>query len=551
MTAAGAAPAADRARGELAALDDRDLEQLREHGLSADEVARQLRILRRPRARKRLLRPCKVHDGIERWSDGDRAAHEARGAAAARAGRVGFFVPASGAATRMFEPLQWAIEKTDWTFGDLERRAVGGDVGAAGFLRFWAARERFPFWPAWRAELEEAGLVATGSTESDAELARSAIRRLLQVPGLGYGRRPKGLIPFHGFVDAGHRAASPGRSALAEQIHEAFALARDESGRVRFHATVPADFAEEFRRHAAEIGAALDGRLDFTTSSQSPSTDTVALAEDGRPARDASGRLILRPGGHGSLLTNLGDAGGDLLLVRNIDNVQSSAHRDLSRAWRHALLGRLLELEARTFAALEALSTPAASDDDLEVARGLAEGDFGLDLELPRDREGRRTALLRALDRPMRVCGMVPNSGEPGGGPFWIEEVDGRASRQIVESAEVAPARSDQADQRHAWQSATHFNPVDLAISLRDRQGRAFDLERFRDAEAALVTDKTHGAAKLTALEHPGLWNGAMARWLTVFVEVPGDTFSPVKTVLDLLRPEHQAEGETRQRLRS
>jgi hypothetical protein len=310
------------------------------------------------------------------------------------------------------------------------------------------------------------------------------------------------------------------------------------------HATVAREFEDEFRGEAERWASHLDGHLELALSCQSPSTDTLALDDQGQPARDADGQLLLRPGGHGALLENLARSEGDLVLVRNIDNVQSTAHREASRRWRRRLAGYLAELQAETFQLLGELSTTAskaASDAPLDAAERLSRDRFGITTPWPREREARRQALLRALDRPIRVCGMVPNSGEPGGGPFWVEEAEGTGWRQIVEGAEIVAGRPEQ---RSIWQSATHFNPVDLALGLRDRQDRPYDLKRFLDPASVLVTEKTHAGRRVRALEHPGLWNGSMARWLTVFVEIPAEVFSPVKTVLDLLRPEHQAGRE-------
>lgn len=516
-------------------LQPQDLEQLRAHGLDAEEAVRQLQLLRRGSAGRRLQRACRVGDGIDRWSEEEALRFEGRGREVAADGRLSLFVPASGAATRMFEPIAWAAEAATWSLADLDRRALAGEAGAAAVLRFWAARERLPFWPRWRSAAEAAGIdlsAAGGAT------IRAALAVLLSPAGLGYSGRPKGLIPFHGsdFQEGG------ARSALAEQILDAFDLVRDRAGRVRVHATVASEFEVEFRAEAERWASRLDGQLELTLSCQAPSTDTLALDEHGLPARESDGRLVLRPGGHGALLDNLARSPADLVLVRNIDNVQSVAHREASRRWRRRIAGCLAHLQGQAFELLDGLAS-GPSDATLEAAEQLSRAAFGVAASWPREREARRQALVRTLDRPIRVCGMVPHAGEPGGGPFWVEEVEGSGWRQIVEGAEVVHGRPEQ---RGVWQSSTHFNPVDLAIGQRDRANRPYDLARFRDPGAVLVTDKVHGGRRLRALEHPGLWNGSMARWLTVFVEIPAAVFSPVKTVLDLLRPEHQTESELR-----
>jgi hypothetical protein len=251
-------------------------------------------------------------------------------------------------------------------------------------------------------------------------------------------------------------------------------------------------FEETLEKVRPRVERATGARFLVTFSEQAPSTDTIAGDPAGGPFRTATGELLFRPGGHGALLANLADlahAGADVVLVKNVDNVVPEARRGPTLLWKRLLTGLLARLED----------------------------------------EGRR-------DRPIRVCGVVRNEGEPGGGPFWVAGPDGE-SLQIVESAQADLKDPAQAA---VWKAGTHFNPVDLACSLRDASGRPFDLRRFVDEEAVFISEKTHEGLPLKALERPGLWNGTMAFWETVFVEVPKETFAPVKTVLDLLRPEHR-----------
>jgi hypothetical protein len=302
-------------------------------------------------------------------------------------------------------------------------------------------------------------------------------------------RTPKGLLPFHAYPGAP-------RTPFEEHLHEAAGTVRDAAGLCRVHFTVSPEHRKAFEDKLAEIRpgveSATGARFSVSFSEQSPATDTIAGGADGGPFRTAAGGLLFRPGGHGALLKNLEDvarAGGDVVLVKNVDNVVPDARRGPTLLWKRLLTGLLVRLE----------------------------------------RESRR-------DRPIRVCGVVRNEGEPGGGPFWVAGPRGE-TLQIVESAQV-----DLADpaQEAIWKTATHFNPVDLACSLRDAVGQPFDLARFVDENAVFIAEKTHEGRPLKALERPGLWNGAMALWETVFVEVPKETFAPVKTVLDLLRPEHR-----------
>jgi len=272
---------------------------------------------------------------------------------------------------------------------------------------------------------------------------------------------------------------------------------------------------------------------------QDPATDTLAVDLEGQIVRTQSGEPALRPGGHGALLGNLASCGGDVVLIKNIDNVLPERGQVLAVLWQRLLTGVLVQLEREAHALLEALEDAGGADAALERAQEFLTGAFGVP-PAPRSRRATRHAyrawLRDHLHRPLRVCGMVQNQGEPGGGPFWASSGRGAVRPQIVEASQVGPSPA----QRAILRSATHFNPVNLVCGLRDHRGRPFELSRFVDDQAAFVSRKFSGGKEIQVLEWPGLWNGAMAEWNTVFVEVPGATFAPVKTVFDLLRPEHQ-----------
>jgi hypothetical protein len=292
------------------------------------------------------------------------------------------------------------------------------------------------------------------------------------------------------------------------------------------HVTISPEFTERCRAVAARRPQG-GGRAELALSHQSAATDTIAATRDARPCRQAVGTLLFRPGGHGALLANLAGAKADVVVIKNIDNVLPRSGRGLVVRWKKLLLGRLLAVRAGIDRLLDELASGA---DGATTAAFLAEV-LGV-----KTAAGDRAALVDRLDRPLRVCGVVRNTGEPGGGPFWVRR--GTAvSRQIVESSQV---EHGDPEQERIWNAATHFNPVDIVAALRDRHGRPYDLARYVDRDAVFVADKSHGGEPLRALEHPGLWNGSMAGWNTIFVEVPGETFAPVKTLFDLLRPEHR-----------
>ena len=420
------------------------------HGLTVAEVRRQVALLRDPPPAIRLVRPCTASNGIVRLHEREHAELLALAGEAAGAGRLSKFVPASGAATRMFEFLRsWGPDHPD-------------------VRRFLENAPSFAF-PAARRVIF--GRAKAPSTSTEIEALESF---------------PKGLLPFH-------RYAGFTRTPFEEHLVEAAATVRDAAGVCRIHVTVSPEHRPAFgaflRKARPRLERETRARFEVRFSEQAPSTDTVAIDEKGRLFRDAEGRLVFRPGGHGALLQNLFESGGDIVLVKNVDNVAPDDRLVQTILWKRLLAGYLVRLER---------------------ASGRA--------------------------RPIRVAGVVRNEGEPGGGPFWVAGPDG-ATRQIVESAQV-----DFADpgQEAIWGAATHFNPVDLACSLRDAAGRPFLLPRFVDEKAVIVVRKTYEGRALFALERPGLWNGAMALWETAFVEVPKETFAPVKTALDLLRPEHQ-----------
>ena len=504
-----------------------DESQLAERGLDPGEAARQLAVLAAPPVHAHLDRPCTIGDGIVRLEPERLEALLARHAEAALAGRVTAFVPASGAASRMFKDLL-AARALPGPLAPGDVASLRDRAEARALEAYVDGLPRFAFFGALDAVLASRGL--DGASLRAHGPWRPLLDALLAADALDYAERPKGLLPFH-------RAAEGVRTAFEEHLVESATISRDASGRCRLHFTVSPEhralFEALLEAAGAAHGARLGVRFEVGFSEQHPDTDTIAASLEGGPFRDESGRLLFRPAGHGALLRNLAEQGADLVLLKNVDNVAVDRMKSGTSRWSRALVGLAAELAAAAHVLRARLDDAADATAVPDAARFAAEalGVGGVAAE--------RNALAELLDRPVRVCGMVPNTGEPGGGPFWVRGEDGRVTRQIVESAQVAPEAAQQA----VLKSATHFNPVLLACALRDRAGRAWDLPRFVDERAAIVTRKSSGGRELLALERPGLWNGAMAAWNTVFVEVPLSVFNPVKTVLDLLRPEHQGDA--------
>jgi hypothetical protein len=506
-------------------------------GIPEEEARRQVELLLQPPRHQELLRPCLSGDGVEVLGEAEaeelvRLADEHVGS-----GTRLKFVPASGAATRMFRSLIYFHrgQGSGLGWGEILERARAGHAEAKGLVGFRDGLQRLPFREDLRGMLRRRGHELDRLVDGN-EIA-PVLDALLSPDGLAYAELPKGLVKFHDYPDGS-------RTAFEEHLVEAAAYARDGRGTCRLHLTVSPEhlrrFEELFQRTRAAYESRLAVRFEVGFSVQKPSTDTLCVDRDGRIARDGSGDLVLRPGGHGALIDNLGELGEDLVFIKNIDNIQPDGAKPTAVRWKKVLAGYLIRLRGQAFdyhrKLREGSPSPAMLDEALEFVQDRLHVEPGAG-SAPSSLAERRALVLDRLNRPLRVCGVVRNVGEPGGGPFWVRGDDGTASLQIVEMAQIDP---DSPQQQAVLRRATHFNPVDLVCGLRDADGRPFDLRRYVDPAAVIVTRKSSGGRELKVLERPGLWNGAMARWNTAFVEVPLATFTPVKTVLDLLRPEHQ-----------
>ena len=468
---------------------------MEEHGLTPAALETQLKNFREGFPFLPVTRAASCGDGIRVLDAAGIEQAAARYDRAKESLRVVKFVPASGAATRMFKDLFEFVREG-------RRTAVVGEL--------LANRRRFAFWPELRTIVGD-----------DADELRTVENIVAE--GLRYGETPKGLVSFHRYGDEV-------RKAVEEHLVEGAQYAA-AGGEVKIHFTVSPEHLTRFEALLAEKIPGYESRFGvkyrISFSVQDPSTDTLAVNPDCTPFRRADG--LFRPAGHGALIGNLGKIDADIVFVKNIDNVTTDARRGDTVLYKKALAGVLLALQERIFEYLMALEVPGA---ELEPIAAFIENE--LCVKLPKDYG---TALLRqVLDRPIRVCGMVRNEGEPGGGPFWVTGADGLETLQIAESNQIAP------EKRELMRLATHFNPVDLVCSFRTSKGGRFDLQEFVDPATGFISRKSDGGRELLAQELPGLWNGAMARWNTVFVEVPITTFSPVKVVTDLLRPEHQGD---------
>ncbi len=505
-------------------LTPQDRRQLRERGVSLQTLEQQIAAFQRGIPFTKLNRPCRLDDGILRLSSVDVPAVTQGFEQARAAGRVTKFVPASGVGTRMFKFLEASR---------LQRESVW--VAAAEQVEhFFSDLPKFAFYHDLKNTLLRQGHQLDRLISE--KKYHPAIDALLHSPGLNYAKLPKGLMAFH-------RYSTTTRTPIEEHLVEAADYAKDDKGRARIHFTVSPDHQHAIQEHIEKARHRLAQRTAtwiIDCSVQTPSTDTVAVAMDNRPFHDSHGNLLFRPAGHGALLSNLHELHGDVVFIKNIDNVVPDHLKETSSKYKTMLGGLLVGLQDTVFSFLTRLESDTVSSAALEQITEWAR--HSLAMTLP-DQWSTRTNAQKArwlftwLNRPLRICGMVPNVNHPGGGPFWVEEEDGTTSLQIVESSQVDP---DSPTQRDIFASSTHFNPVDMVCGVRDYQGNPFNLDQFVDPNTGFIATKSHEGRTLKALELPGLWNGSMAKWHSVFIEVPRQTFNPVKTVLDLLLPEHQ-----------
>lgn len=495
-------------------FNQKDTNQIEARGTTVREVSRQIDCFRSGFPWMKIVGPATPERGIMVLSP-EKVKEAVEYSKTARVNGKCKFVPASGAASRMFKDM----------FGGLSRLEGGEDLPADAPGAKLAARIRdFAF---YTPEL-------FGEPEDSAEYRQKTLQTLLKEPGLAYGSKPKGVLKFH-------RYPAEVRTAIAEHLVEAQKYMRNADGTCNLTVTISPEHTELFKAAVAEVLPEYEKRygvrykIDFTY--QDKATDTVAADEDNKPFRKEDGSLLFRPAGHGALIHNLNKVKEELVSIKNIDNVAHEKLLPVTAEYKQVLMGVALQLRDKVFAYLNRLDREPSVQLCNEIENFL---DKTLCVQIPlAHSEEERMEMLRAkLNRPVRVCGMVRNEGEPGGGPYIIAGKDGCTSLQILESVQINTA---DAGAMEAMSHATHFNPVDLVCCLEDYNGKHFNLPDYVDPEAGFISSKSYEGRTLKALELPGLWNGAMSNWNTLFVEVPIETFNPVKVVLDLLRPAHQA----------
>ncbi len=432
------------------------------------------------------------------------------------------FVPASGAASRMFKNM-------------FEFLGADYDVPTTDFeKKFFANIKNFAFY----ADLNSA-CVKNNNKGIDELISegnyKAVVSNLLESAGLNYGSLPKGLLKFHKYEDGV-------RTPLEEHLVEGALYAAGKSGEVNVHFTVSTEHRELFAKlvdeKVAQYAEKYGIKYNISFSEQKPSTDTIAVDMDNKPFRD-NGKLLFRPGGHGALIENLNDLDADIVFIKNIDNVVPDRLKADTVTYKKLLAGVLVTLQKQAFEYLQLLDSGHYRHDELENIIRFVQQQLHCRKDDIKDMEDADLViyLRKKLNRPMRVCGMVKNVGEPGGGPFLAYNPDGTVSLQILESSQID---MNDPEKKAMFEKGTHFNPVDLVCAIRDYKGNKFNLLNYVDKATGFISYKSKGGKELKALELPGLWNGSMSDWSTVFVEVPLSTFNPVKTVNDLLREQHQ-----------
>lgn len=477
-------------------FSQQDIRQIENHGLTVNEVMRQITDFVHGFPYAKIIAPARVGDGIICMDDAVREQYAAQYDEYTKKHDIVKFVPASGAATRMFRDL----------FEFMETREKNATTA-----KFLSNISQFAFYDDLRQYLPE--------NANDYE----TVSCTLTDSGLNYGKLPKALIAFHKYENYS-------RTALEEHLSEGAQYAH-ASDRVRMHFTVSPEHRHGFEsllaRVVGEYEAKYNVKYDITMSCQKSATDTIAVNPDNTIFITADGRLLFRPAGHGALIENLNDIDADIIFIKNIDNVCTERCRADTIEYKRALAGLLISVQSRAFQYIRELDS--GETGNIAKIKEFIEKELFVRI---RPHGDTMDEIRKILNRPIRVCGMVQNTGAPGGGPFWVQS-DGGATLQIVESSQIAP------DDRNIMNTSSHFNPVDLVCGVRDAYGKKFNLTEFIDPTTGFISEKSADGRPLRAMERPGLWNGAMAKWNTIFVQVPPTTFTPVKTITDLLTPAH------------
>lgn len=511
-----------------------DILQIEEKGLSSKEVERQLKLFERGNVKVNIQKAATPGNGIFVYSEKEKKDLIAHYENKIPQLDLLKFVPASGAATRMFKALHNFTDEFD-----PEQESIRDYLDKkedASLQLFFEGVESLPFYDkAFKLAKENHSSFEEKSKDEQHLLL---VKTMLYEDGLNLSNLPKGLVPFHKYKD---RIAT----AFEEHLYGASRYL-SINGLAKVHFTVAQGDKEKFKKEFDAIKNRVekdtDTKFEITYSFQDPKTDTIAVDEDNEPFRDEEEHIFFRPGGHGALIENLNNQEADLIFIKNIDNVVVEKNLGEVVEYKKMLGGKLLQLQEQIFSYLSQLDTGNNSEAKLDEIAQFIEKELSLEITTSFNKftgEEKTQYLCRKLDKPLRVCGMVKNEGEPGGGPFLVKDETGEVTLQIIESAQID---KDNMEQLKILNNSTHFNPVDIVCGIYNWKDEKYDLHKYVDEGMSFIANKTKDGKPLKALERPGLWNGGMASWNTVFVEVPVSTFNPVKTVAALLKPSHRTD---------
>ena len=507
-------------------LSTKDLKQLADRGISELQFQSQIENFEKGFPYANLAGAATVGDGIVRFTPEEAQEYANYFDANKTELSMVKFVPASGAASRMFKDLIDLEQKYD---------ASEKKIGFAGMVKCLDKVAQMAFADELSKLLLKDGMEL--KLLVDQKKYTDIARYILQPIGLDYQRKPKAMLAFHKYGDEV-------RTSFEEHLVEGVAYAQMTDKTVHLHFTISPEHRAMFEEKVAKVVPIFEERYgvhyDIKFSEQMSKTDMVALDKEGNLVRNADGSILLRPGGHGALIENLNQLDTDLIFIKNIDNVTTDALRPTTYLYKKALAGYLLMVQQTVFDSLHQLESLSVNESMLSNIEGYAAKVLNIRFSMTyysRSMRERVSYLARKLNRPIRVCGMVKNEGEPGGGPYWVRNEHGHSSLQIIEASQIDFNNRFQVDM---VKKASHFNPVDLICAVRNYKGNKFNLKNYIDKKTGFISQKKQNGISMTIQELPGLWNGAMADWNTIFVEVPIETFTPVKTMADLLRKEHQ-----------
>jgi hypothetical protein len=511
---------------------EKDSVQIENNGLTLAKVLSQLQLFESGLPFVNLTAAATIGFGVVRCSDSEKKKYTKYFDTKRNGVSIAKFVPASGAATRMFKSLFNFIEvynPEEETINSFINRHKDTDLSL-----FFENLEKLPFYQRVLEQLKEFHPEYAALSIDKQKLVFA--KTMLDEDKMNYGFYPKGLLPFHKYKN--HLS-----TAFEEHLFEAALYASAKNVAV-LHFTISEPyknlFDEEFKKIQHSVEHKTNTKFEISFSYQKQSTDTIAVSPTNEPFREDNGELTFRPSGHGALLENLNHLNADVIFIKNIDNVVVYKYEKEVAEYKKMLAGMMLEIQDQVFEYLSLLENEEVSKEDIQIIAEFLENRLHIVISnefVKYSTKYQKDYLFDKLNRPIRICGMVKNEGEPGGGPFWVKDERGQISLQIIESAQID---SESNAQMEILKNATHFNPVDLICGIKNFKGEVFDLQKFVDPKTAFITMKTKSGKDLKALELPGLWNGSMAGWNTIFVEVPLVTFNPVKTVTDLLKPAHQ-----------